>query len=622
MPRLLLALSAALYFSASLPPQVAVGSASLTVEPKGVWDSFEFKIPTAASAPGGLSEASLSPDNPFLDYRFHAVMVSPSGRVFQVPGFYAADGFGGDRGAVWKLRFTPDEPGGWGFIIQFERGNRLNIQPTTVAGTPVFPHGFPFFFHVGPRRSTATGFYAKGPIDVRDGHHLRHRDGSYFLKTGTNSPENFLGYAGFDGARDLGGLPRNQSFLHRYANHRVDWRPGDPNWSSGGDPDAGKGIIGALNYLAGVGVNGIYFLPMNLGGDAQDTFPFLDPTGTSFAHLTHYDVGRMEQWNMVFEHAQSLGIMLDFVLAEEETENVRWFGIGDTDARRLFLKQMVAMFGHHPGMRWILCEENAPEPNFEFTVGQLSAMGNWIRQWSPLPHPIGVHTIPDDLTLYQQILTAPFDSSWLSSASLQVHSNYNPTTENAVALFASAGRSVAVHVDEIGPEETGVSATNHEHIRKLVLWDVLLSGGQIAWYFGAHALPVGGDQDAEDFRTRDGMWRFTRHARRLLERVPFHDMMPADDLVTNDTRHATYGDAEVLAQTGVAYVVYYAAATATGSLDLSAEPAGRSFEGRWYDPRLGVDVGAPFGLAGGGVRTLPSAPSPAGADWVLLVRRR
>ena len=68
------------------------------------------------------------------------------------------------------------------------------------------------------------------------GHYLKFRNGPYWIRGGTDSPENFLAYAGFD----------NTPPSHKYAAHPEDWRPGDPDW---GDGD-GRAIIGVLNYLA------------------------------------------------------------------------------------------------------------------------------------------------------------------------------------------------------------------------------------------------------------------------------------------------------------------------------------------------------------------------------------
>jgi len=43
----------------------------------------------------------------------------------------------------------------------------------------------------------------------------------------------------------------------------------DPTWQTG----KGKGIIGALNYLADKGANAVSFLTMNIVGDDQNVFP-------------------------------------------------------------------------------------------------------------------------------------------------------------------------------------------------------------------------------------------------------------------------------------------------------------------------------------------------------------
>ena len=49
-----------------------------------------------------------------------------------------------------------------------------------------------------PPSPDATGFLVRGRLSRVGEHYLRHADGSYFVKSGTNSPENLLGYAGFD----------------------------------------------------------------------------------------------------------------------------------------------------------------------------------------------------------------------------------------------------------------------------------------------------------------------------------------------------------------------------------------------------------------------------------------
>ena len=188
-------------------------------------------------------------------------------------------------------------------------------------------------------------------------------------------------------------------------------------------------------------------------------------------------------------------------------------------------------------------------------------------------------------------------------------------------IFEQAGRVATVDLDEVGPAGQGIDGSNHEHFRKLVLWDVLLSGGNVSWYFGYHALPLGGDIRTEDFRTREGMFDASFIARSILTRMQFWGMEPADDLVTGDTLDPAYGDAEVMAAPGDRYLIYFSNATTTGDLDLSAVPASARFTVRWYDPRTGADVGSSVTMAGGAVRPLPAAPQPAGEDWVLVISR-
>src|SRR6185295_5453945 len=107
-------------------------------------------------------------------------------------------------------------------------------------------------------------------------HHLRFRSGGYFIKAGSNIPETFLEYNDFDGT------PQNLD----YSNHVTDWRTGDPTWMGG----KGKGIIGALNYLSGLGVNGMYFLTMNAYGDGKKAYPW-----TGADSYTTYDCSKLDQ---------------------------------------------------------------------------------------------------------------------------------------------------------------------------------------------------------------------------------------------------------------------------------------------------------------------------------------
>lgn len=73
------------------------------------------------------------------------------------------------------------------------------------------------------------------------------------MKAGVDAPENFFAYQDFDGDFKTDG--RKDKFIKNWEPHKQDWQPGDPTWQGG----KGKGIIGAVNYLASQGLNAFLF---------------------------------------------------------------------------------------------------------------------------------------------------------------------------------------------------------------------------------------------------------------------------------------------------------------------------------------------------------------------------
>ena len=52
-------------------------------------------------------------DNPVRDVELVATWRHERGTTYEVPGFWDGDGEGGVEGGVFKVRFTPTEPGTW-----------------------------------------------------------------------------------------------------------------------------------------------------------------------------------------------------------------------------------------------------------------------------------------------------------------------------------------------------------------------------------------------------------------------------------------------------------------------------------------------------------------------------
>ena len=629
------------------------------------WQPFELEFSTGAVSPlhgGAPSEGDASPGNPWLDWRMDLALVRPDGESVLVPGFFAGDGDGGSRGDVWKIRFTPPSiPGVWRGTAVLRRGGGVNLgSSSSTAGSAVF--GRTVQILVEPPETSAPGFFGKGPVQASGDGRLRHGDRTLFVKAGVGSPENFLGYEGFDGALDgFDGGPPGESggapdFLHTFEPHRADWNPGDPDWGGG----RGRPIIGALNYLASVGANAIYVMPMNLGGDGRDTFPFLSNSGgarfpADANDALSFAVQRMAEWDIVLRHAQSRGILVQFVLAEREPTNIQWLGGGTSNLRLLYLKQMVAHFGYLPGVEWTLCEENAaPTASTfaQFTPQELRNQAGWIRSWDPSGHPLSVHVDPNDLSLYSAMINEGA-AGWIDCVSLQVHGDENSTarfygdlSEDIAQRFAAIGRRVVVNMDEPGHYQTGVGSELHpgawastpyagpEDRRRRVLYDSLFSGAGLLWYFGLYAENEGGgDLTTEDFRTRGTTLRETTIARRAIE-VTFQNagfFGPNDPLWTSDQAplHPVYGDAEVLAEAGGPALIYFPSLGASASVPAgtlsplrSGAPGTALFRATWINPRTGIQQGnaqtfdptQPF-------RPTPPAgvPLDPDVDWLLRV---
>jgi hypothetical protein len=118
-------------------------------------------------------------------------------------------------------------------------------------------------FNIAPADKTDRDFRSNGRLQYVGQRYLQFAgSGEYFLKAGADSPENLLAYADFDAtysAKAVGISRANEATttpLKTWQPHVRDWRDGDPTWKD----SKGKGLIGALNYLAGKGCNAVSFL--------------------------------------------------------------------------------------------------------------------------------------------------------------------------------------------------------------------------------------------------------------------------------------------------------------------------------------------------------------------------
>ncbi|NJK37255.1 MAG: hypothetical protein HC825_00035 [Oscillatoriales cyanobacterium RM1_1_9] len=382
--------------------------------------------------------------------------------------------------------------------------------------------------------------------------------------------------------------------MHRYAPHVQDWNEGDPTWQG----DKGKGIIGAVNYLASEDMNSIYFLTHNLQGDGQEVFPWTNPD-----ERLRFDISKLDQWDVVFDHMNTQGIQLHVVT--QETENDQDLDGGALGVeRKLYYRELIARFGHHLAVNWNLGEEKTN------TNQQRQDFASHIRELDPYDHQIVVHTYPGQ---QDPIYTPLLGFEDFEGTSLQTNSTHQQT-KTWVEQSAAANRPWIVTLDEIGPANTGVKPDandpNHDEVRKSHLWGNLMAGGAgVEWYFG-YGYPDN-DLDAENWRSRDLMWDQTRHALEFFQdHLPFPQMQSMDEITSVNNDY-------VFGKAGEIYAVYLPNGGTT-NIDL---PSG-AFTVQWYNPRTGgeLQTGTVTDLTGGGSVGIGQAPGDRSQDWVALVQ--
>jgi len=548
----------------------------------------------------GPATSETADPNPFTDYRLN-VTFSKGDRQYVVPGYYAADGnaaeTSADSGNKWRVHFAPPEPGRWTYAVSFRKGARVAVSEDPQAGASRGSmDGETGSFTIAPTDKTGRDNRAKGLLQYVGGHYLRFAGtGEYFLKAGADAPENFLAYRDFDGDFKTDGHKDN--FIKDWAPHIRDWRSGDPTWQDG----KGKGIIGAINYLAAQGMNVFSFMPMNVAGDDQNVFPY-----TTYDERFRLDVSRLDQWEIVFAHADTLGMYLHFKTLETENELLLDGGALGPE-RKLYYRELIARFGHHLALNWNLGEEinNA-------TTAQKAAWANYFRTQDPYQHPIVIHNARYP---HYDLLG---DASALTGFSLQTHlADFSEVHERVLDYLrrsAAAGKPWVVACDEPGDAQhaliTDAEDPAHDNARKNALWGVFLAGGTgVEWYFG-YRHPHS-DLTCQDYRTRENMWDQSRYALEFFRRyeIPFWEMSNDDGLTLNP-------DDYCFCKAGELYLVYF---KNPGALVLSLQ-SGELMYG-WFDPRTGQGLEAliaPGTTKGPGEVTLKT---PGEGDWLLYLKR-
>ena len=575
----------------------------------------------------GPETDELAAVNPFLDYRLDVTFTNGT-KSYVIPGFYAADGNAAESSAtggnIWQVRFTPDATGIWSYAASFKKGNEIAVANSTEnAASARFMDGQTGTFSITESDKTGRDNRAKGRLQYIGESYLQFQETKkYFIKLGVDAPENLLGYADFDAHTNV------LDFLKEWEPHAKDFTADAQAyvWKE----NKGKNLLGAINYLASEELNVFSFLTFNVDGDDRNIFPYLlnKPVAEyetyasnkknleaweTFFHKTRLDVSKLDQWERIFEYAETLGMFLHFKTNETETDHLMDKGIFGTEGK-LYYRELIARFGHHLSMNWNLGEEN-DQPTEE-----VLKVANYVKELDAYSNHLVMHTFPNKDDRYNDFIG---NQSPLTGASLQLSNpdfkDVNPRVLKWREKSNATGRKWALSVDEPGKANIALLPDDedpeHNFARGNALWGTLLASGfGVEWYFG-YASP-NSDLTCEDFRSRDLFWDQNKYALHFFENeIPFWEMAPANELLGENPGFC-------FAKTNETYVVYRPMNAEITSLDL--QNSGNEFSIDWYNPRNGGALlkGSVTNVVGDGVQSLGNPPSELNMDWVVLLKKR
>jgi hypothetical protein len=493
----------------------------------------------------GPDSIGLDPEtNPFA-LQVDVILHSPDGSSKTLPAFYDGDGHGGLDGDVWKARYLPKQAGIWHYEVHSE--------DPTLDGTDGS-----FEVVVNPEcdldNSVNKNLNCKGQLEYAGGHYLQFQDGEFWLKTGLDDPENFLGTAF-------------------------------------GDWDAKRTQIDLLNQL---GVNSIYVITNNIGGDRRDTWPWVGETESQArSNADRFDVARLQAWEDFFSYVQGKGIVLHFVFNDDSA----WRGYDEY----LYIREMVARFGHHPGTIWNVGEE----ANEIFTDQEQLTFAAMVRDLDPNNHTVTVHRKSPWPFLGDQV----FDSTSIqigdggADFSTTKLPDYNTIVIEHREGSSQRGHPIPIMIDET-PRITEVNPDVREKFRTQVLYPILMGGGN----FELHYRDAYGQSGSVRIEDLEPLITDMVRLRRFLEELPFPEMQPCNQLLTN-ANNICFGDE------GMIYMVYLPSG---GSEEIDLHAADGTFEQSWFNPRTGEITY--YGTSEDG--QLQSFTAPDDGDWVLLLMKK
>ena len=344
--------------------------------------------------------------------------------------------------------------------------------------------------------------------------------------------------------------------------------------------------------------NSMYMITFNTdGGDGCDVWPW-----TEFEERYRFDVSKLDQWEVVFRHLQHKGLQLHIVLAERENRTALENTLGLQ--RKLYYRELVARFAHHPVLQWNIGEEH----NISNTRRRDYAQ--YVHDVDPYDHSVAIHsTATDPMDFYisgsgggDPIIGAPmYEVSSIQGAI----SEYNAYPIILREATANAGRPWAIYADEQTIDAPpGIDKEVYRHTHGT--WGHFLGGGAgVEWFLSA-------DLTLEEFTADEGNRLITQHAVDFMHNyLPFWEMEPDNSLTTDTESFVFHKPGEV----------YAVSLPEGGTTDINLTGYPGSYTVQWYDPWNGgaLQDGTITTIDGDGISNIGLPPHTSNEQWVALI---
>jgi uncharacterized repeat protein (TIGR02543 family) len=561
-------------------------------------------------------------ESTFRNYRLD-VTFTKGAKTFKVPGFFAADGNASETSATngnkWRAIFTPDEAGTWNYKVSLRTGDDIAISFDATAGSPAVGDGEKGSFTIKAASSNELGFFAKGKLGYV-GEHFGQFAGNkeWHVKAGPGGPEDFFGYKDFDNTtdwavrksstqvQDVYLQEQNGEGLHFFTPHVNDWKSGDPTWKDG----KGKGIIGALNYMASIGVNALYMIPLTIGDDSDNTWPWINRDS-----MMTYDVSKLAQWDIVFSHMDRLGISPNYYLCESDN-SIKYLDKGNmTLLYPIYYREVIARFGYHLGIRFNLGEE------LKLTCAQQKAASKRLKDLDPYKTIVcghSSHKRTSQVELFECLLG---DSNY-DGPNYQLHEK-DKTDHTDIVLWRdkseAAGRKWIVANDESWPVDNTLKG---EERMLDYTWRTFMAGAEGLFQYTGYSIAAIGDITMENFRLIENTQKILISAKDLFQKPEINILLPQMKNENALVENPTGNDAPFcLAKKGEIYLVYRTSATNQKPLNLGGVSG--AYTVKWYNAKKGGDFqnGSVSTVVGGAAVDLGIAPTDVNEPWVIVISK-